>query len=63
MRTVIVNALMSPGLFKVLQGARRDGTRYDGCYVMKYEEYTTAGGTLGQFTLGDPGDKAPWFGS
>ena len=61
MRTVIVNELMSPGLFKVLQVARKDGTRYDGCYVTKYEEYTTAGGKLGQFTLGDPGDEAPLF--
>ena len=63
MRTVIVNKSMSPGLFKRLEDARRGGTRFDGCYITKYQEYKQSGATIGRFTLGDPGDDAPWFGS
>ena len=51
MRTIIVNNSLNPELFDVLQDARIDGIRYQGCYISEYQVFTKGEDTYGLFTL------------
>ena len=58
MRTAIVNKQRNPELFQVLHHARTQGTKYEGCNITQYEEFTKAGETIGVFTLSETVDEA-----
>ena len=61
MRTMIVNKSKNPELFDVLQDARIDGIKYQGCYISQYEVFTKGGDTYGLFTLCEADVEPPNF--
>ena len=61
MRTMLVNKSKNPELFDVLQDARIDGIKYQGCYISQYKVFTIEGDTYGLFILCEADVESPNF--